>query len=93
MLEVHSSNWQSLPLFIHDFGPSSPLPPAQEAAWISGALQSLMQLKHPELKAFFLAYPDGVTLQNSDARGALRRAVGSNPYFKQKLWLKDLTAQ
>jgi hypothetical protein len=89
--EAQSSNWQSLPLFIRDFGPPAALPPAQEAAWISGAVQDLMQLKHPELKAVFLAYPEGLSLQTSEARGAMRRAVGSNPYFKQKLRLQDLS--
>jgi hypothetical protein len=88
--EVNSSNFQSLPMFLHDYGPAVPLSPAQESAWISACVQDIVQLKHPQVKAVFIAYPEAVTLDSSDAHGALRRAVGSNPYFKQKLRLKDI---
>jgi hypothetical protein len=89
LLETRTSNWQTLPLMVYDFGPAAPLPPAQEAAWIAGSFQDLLQLKHPEVRAFFLSYPDAVTLQSTEGHGALRRAVGSNSYYKQKLRLQD----
>jgi hypothetical protein len=62
--------------------------PAREAAWVGSSFTDLLPRAYPDVHAFFLDYPQKVTLWSSDGRGALRRYVSGNPYYKQKLNLR-----
>lgn len=88
VLQCRSSKWSSIPIVLRGMAPAPDQAPAREAAWVGSSFTDLLPRAYPDVHAFFLDYPQKVTLWSSDGRGALRRYVSGNPYYKQKLNLR-----
>ncbi|HEY9868893.1 MAG TPA: hypothetical protein V6D08_06985, partial [Candidatus Obscuribacterales bacterium] len=87
-LECRSSRWNSAPVLLRGMAPAPEKMPAREAAWVASSFTDLLPRAYPDVHAFFLDYPQRVTLWSTDGRGAFRRYVSGNPYYKQKLNLR-----
>lgn len=92
MIEARNSNWHATPIMVRDLAPAREDPIAEEK-WISGCFQGLLPESYPEIKAFFVRFPEQLTLWSPDGLSAFRRGVSSNPYYKMRLRLAPVSQQ
>ena len=93
MSEIRNSNWRATPVLIRGLASPFERDPAREAGWIMRTFQELLPKAYPDIKAFFVSFPEYLTLWAADGPASFRRAVSSNAYYKQRLNLQPLPQQ
>ncbi len=93
MAEARNSAWCATPVLLRGVAAGPKRNPPAEASWVVDTFTNLITSVYPDVKAFYVDYPGGLTLWSGDARSAFRRNVSSNPYYKQKLNLQAVPPQ
>jgi len=88
MGEARNSSWRATPVLLRGLAPALKKNPPAESAWVLDTFATLLPNAYPDIKVFFVEYPERLTLWSADARSVFRRNVSSSPYYKQKLNLQ-----
>jgi len=93
MGEARNSSWRATPVLLRGLAPALKKNPQAEPPWVQDTFATLITSAYPDVKAFFVEYPERLTLWSADARSVFRRNVSSSPYYKQKLNLQAVPPQ